>query len=300
MKKLLFIFNPRSGKAQIRNNLADIIDIFEKQGYRVCVHATKKKDDARDFVIENGAYYELIVCSGGDGTLNEVITGLMTFEKRPSLGYIPAGSTNDFSVGLKLSKNMIKAAKVAVRGKPFPVDVGTFNRKMFIYVAAFGAFADVSYKTPQERKNILGHTAYIVEALKSVRSIKAHHLTFKCDDTVIEGEFIYGMITNAVSVGGIRGITGSNVSLNDGLFEVMLIRKPKKPSDVQAIASALMGMEVQSECVIEMKASKIFVKNPDKISWALDGEYGGTPEKIVIYNHTRVVNIMASLGVKLF
>lgn len=300
MKKLLFIFNPYSGKAQIRSNLVRIIDIFEKEGYNVTIHSTQGKNDARNYVRENASFYDLVVCSGGDGTLNEVMSGMMCLEKKPELGYIPAGSTNDFSVGLKLSKNMIKAAKVAVKGKPFPVDMGTFNKKMFIYVAAFGAFTDVSYSTPQERKNMLGHTAYILEALKSVKKIKPHHLILKCDDEIIEGDFIYGMITNAVSVGGIKGITGNKVSLNDGLFEVLLIKKPKNPSDVQAIASALIGMEASSDCVKQFKASKIYVKNVDKAPWSLDGEYGGCPERIAIRNRKRVIKIMAGFGVRLF
>ena len=300
MKKLLFIFNPHSGKTQIKTKLVNIIDVFEKAGYRVSIHSTQGKHDAMNYVKANGSFYDLVVCSGGDGTLNEVMTGLMGLERRPNLGYIPAGSTNDFSVGMKLSKNMIKAAKVAVKGKPFPVDMGTFNEKMFIYVAAFGAFSDVSYRTPQGNKNMLGHTAYVLEALKSVRTIKPHHLIFKCDDQIIEGEFIYGMITNAVSVGGIKGITGNKISLNDGLFEVMLIKKPRNAADVQAIASALMGIETDSDCVSELKASKIYVKNIDKIPWSLDGEYGGSPEKIAIRNHKRVINIMSSFGVRLF
>ncbi len=298
LKKLLFIFNPYSGKALIKQNLVDILDIFIKEGYKVSVRSTQSKYDAMKYVKENASYYDLIVCSGGDGTLNEVMTGLMYHENKPELGYIPAGSTNDFSVGLKLPKNMIKAATVAVKGKPFPVDMGTFNKKMFIYVAAFGAFSEVSYKTSQGSKNMLGHTAYVLEALKSVRTIKAHHLIMKFDDNIIEGNFIYGMITNAVSVGGIKGIVGDKVSLNDGLFEVMLIKKPKNPADVQSIASALMGIKTESECVVECKASKIYIKNIDQIPWTLDGEFGGNPEKIVIKNHKRVINIMSGIGLK--
>lgn len=300
VKRLLFIFNPRSGKGQIRQNLSDIVDVFIKAGYRVNIHSTQGKNDAMKQVIKYGDRYNLIVCSGGDGTLSEVISGVMFLQKRPCISYIPAGSTNDFAAGLDIPKNMIKAAKVAVKGSASPIDIGTFNDKTFIYVAAFGAFTEVSYNTSQDTKNLFGHPAYIIEGLKSLPTLKKHHLTIKYNNKVIEDDFIYGMITNAVSVGGFRGITGQKVSLDDGLFECTLIKMPKNPIELQSIISVLLGMNTKSNKVIEFKTSKLYIKSEEHLPWVLDGEYGGSPDKIVIKNNRKTLNVMTNWERKFF
>ena len=195
MRKMLFIFNPRSGKAQIRNRLMDILDIFTKAGYEVSVHVTQRPKDAMEVAAARGNDADLIVCSGGDGTLNETISGMMLLDRIPDLGYIPAGSTNDFASSLKIPKNMIAAAHLAVEGEAYPVDIGSFcGDRNFVYIAAFGAFTEVSYLTPQDKKNMLGHQAYMLESVKSLTSIKSYRLRVESEEITLEGEFIFGMV----------------------------------------------------------------------------------------------------------
>lgn len=298
MKKMLFIYNPYSGKGLIKENLSDILSVFCSAGYQLEVRPTQRKFDAKEYVERYGFMYDRIVCSGGDGTLSEVITGMMTMDERPVLGYIPAGSTNDFSIGMKIPKKMVEAAEVAVRGLPVSIDIGGFNKKNFIYIAAFGVFTDVSYMTPQEMKNIMGHSAYILEAVTKLTGIKSYRMKVICDGKIYEDDFIYGMITNAVSVGGFRGITGKSVVLDDGLFEVTLIRKIRNPLEINAVLGCLLGMDVNSDAVISLKTSKIAFESEDKVPWVIDGEYGGAPRKLAIRNYNKAIDIMSGISKK--
>ncbi len=298
MKKMLFIYNPCSGKGLIKENLSDILNVFCVAGYQVEVRPTQKKLDAKEYVEKYGFMYDRIVCSGGDGTLSEVISGMMELEDKPVLGYIPAGSTNDFSIGMKIPKKMVDAAEVAVRGLPVAIDIGGFNRKNFIYIAAFGVFTDVSYMTPQEMKNIMGHSAYILEAVTKLAAIKPYRMKVTYDGKTIEEDFIYGMVTNAVSVGGFRGITGKSIVLDDGLFEVTLIKKLKNPIELQMVLANLLGMEVKSDAIISFKASKIVFESETKVPWVIDGEYGGAPRKLAIRNYNKAINIMSGISKK--
>ncbi|MDE6697865.1 MAG: YegS/Rv2252/BmrU family lipid kinase, partial [Lachnospiraceae bacterium] len=239
-KKLLFIYNAKSGKAKIRNKLVDIIDVFIKAGYRVESYQTQCPMDASAKIAKDGVDFDMIVCSGGDGTLNEVVSGTMKLENKPIIGYIPSGSTNDFGKTLGLYKDMVKSAKVAVNGRPVSVDVGEFNgNKNFVYIAAFGVFTDVSYQTPQNMKNILGHQAYIIEGIKSLPSIKAYRMKVEYENGRFEDEFIYGMISNSESAGGFKGISGKNVILDDGLYEGTFIRKPRSPIELTSIINSI-------------------------------------------------------------
>ena len=203
-KRLLFIYNPKAGKAQIRTKLADILDVFARNGYELTVCPTQKRDDARRIVAERSGDYELVVCSGGDGTLDETVTGMMQSGFRTPVGYIPAGSTNDFGGSLALPKNMVKAAETIVTGRNFPCDMGSFNEDIFVYIAAFGLFTDVSYETGQDMKNVLGHMAYILEGMKRLPSIRSYPMRVSYEDKIVVDDFIFGMVTNSVSVGGFR------------------------------------------------------------------------------------------------
>lgn len=290
-KKMLFIYNPRAGKAQIRSNLLDIIDTFVKAGYEVTAYPTQASGDAVKAVKERHAGYDIVVCSGGDGTLDEVVTGMMQCEKKLPIGYVPAGSTNDFANSLKIPKNMIKAADVVVRGRNFACDIGAFNEDSFIYVAAFGIFTNVSYETKQDIKNVLGHAAYLLEGVKTLPSVRSYPLKITCDDRMIEGEFLYGMITNSHSVGGFRGITGQNVQLNDGLFEVTLIRRPSNPLELNNIILALVDKRVKSEHIYSLTAARIVVDAKEPLAWTLDGEFGGDHLRAVIENKKKALEI---------
>lgn len=296
MKRLLFIYNPHSGKGMIKEHLSDIIDKFIKAGYRVELYPTQKKLDAKEKVIRWAEDFDMVVCSGGDGTLNEVVTGIMELDERPRIGYIPSGSTNDFAASIMLPKSMPEAADVVLKGLPLDVDIGGFNKKKFVYIAAFGAFTDVSYMTPQEMKNVLGHPAYIIEAVKKLTSLRSYKIKAEIDGKIIEDRYMFGMVTNSVSVGGFKGITGKGVVLDDGLFEVTLIKEPKNPIELQLILGALIGMDVKCDSMESFKTSKIEIETEEKIPWVLDGEYGGAPRKIVIKNYQHAIQIMTGIG----
>ena len=204
MKKMLFIYNPNSGMGLLKPKLSDVLDIFVKGGYEVTVYPTQKYHDAYQKTKSYEGEYDLIACSGGDGTLDEVVSGMMKRKGTTPIGYIPAGTTNDFARSLHISKNMLEAADTVVSGTPFPCDVGKFNGDYFVYIAAFGLFTDVSYETKQSMKNVLGHLAYILEGTKRIFNIPSYQIRVSYDGNVIEDEFIYGMVTNSRSVGGFK------------------------------------------------------------------------------------------------
>jgi len=299
-KKLLFIYNAKSGKAKMRTYLADVIDTFVKEGYRVEAYPTQSMGDARRKVNELGKKYDLIVCSGGDGTLNEVISGVMDIDKDPIIGYIPSGSTNDFAASIKLPKEITNSMKVAVKGTPISVDVGSFNEsRNFIYIAAFGIFTSVSYQTSQTLKNALGHTAYVIEGVKNIGEItKSYHMKFRFDGKVIEDNFIYGMITNTKSVGGFGNITGNNVVLNDGLFEVTLVKEVKNAVSLESVLEAMINTKKKSEYVYRFKTSSLTISSKEPVAWVLDGESGGSHKRVKINNHKKAVKIMSGLKKK--
>ena len=291
-KKMLFIYNPRAGKAKIRSNLLDIIDIFVKAGYEVTAYPTQEKGDGiRAVVQREPECYELVVCSGGDGTLDEVVTGMMQCSKRTPIGYVPAGSTNDFAGSLHIPKNMIQAAQTIVQGKAFGCDVGVFNDDVFVYIAAFGLFTDVSYETKQDIKNVLGHMAYILEGMKRISNIKSYYMKVAYEDRVIEGDFMFGMITNSISVGGFKNITGKYVMLDDGEFEVTLIKRPANPMELNMIMAALLNRNINTECMYCFKTSALrFIS--EEVAWTLDGEFGGRHREVSINNQKQALQIM--------
>lgn len=292
MKKLLFVVNGHSGKGQIKNKLLDIIDLMIKEGYHVQVHTTQEREDATKVVREQAKYYDLVVCSGGDGTLDEAVTGMMQSEVRTPLGYIPAGSTNDFANSLEIPKDMIQAAKTAVLGVPFSCDVGEFNGDYFIYVAAFGIFTDVSYATSQELKNALGHVAYILEGAKRLHTIKSYHMRVEYDGNEIEGDFLLGMITNSTSVGGFKNMTGKDVKLDDGMFEVTLIHKPKNIIELNTIIASLTNLKDETDLIDSFRADSVKFYSEEEIPWTLDGEFGGDHKEVQIKDHCKAVDIM--------
>ena len=294
MKKLLFIFNPHAGKGAIRGHLPGVLDAFTKEGYLVTAYPTQDKSDATQIAAELGREYDRVVCCGGDGTLSETIAGMLTLPEHPPLGYLPAGTTNDFSRNLSLPKTLEDAARVAATGIVRKCDVGSFNQKSFIYVAAFGAFTEVSYNTPQEFKNAFGHLAYLLQGVSRLGSIRGYHVTVSYDETELEGDFIYGMISNTVSVGGFKGLPTGDVSLDDGLFEVLLVRQPKTLAELQVIISTLLQQQKATEdgLVISFSASKVQVACQEPLPWTLDGEYGGDPTCAEIQNNHQAISLI--------
>ena len=283
MKKVLFIYNPKAGTGLIRSNLSYILEEMIKKEYEITIHPTRTAEDARETTSTMGALYDMIICSGGDGTLDQVVEGMQKGGFRRQLGYIPAGSTNDFAASLGLSRDMRRAARDIVEGTEFDCDIGRLNDDYFIYVAAFGAFTDVAYKTSQEWKNALGHLAYILEGVKSLSNLKSWKMSFVSEEYSGEGEFLYGMVTNSNSVGGFKGITGQDVTLNDGKFEVTLIRNTDNIIIWAGIINALLTGE-ENEYVISFKTSHLEVFSETPIPWTRDGEYGGSHTHAVIDN----------------
>ena len=281
-RKVFFVYNPHAGKERIRSNLLDIIDILSRAGYEITVHPTMERGDAREAVggLEDG--YEMVVCAGGDGTLNEVLSGMLDGKKDIPVGYIPAGSTNDFAISLGIPSQMMRAADVIVSGKRFRCDVGAFNDRYFVYVAAFGLFTDVSYDTDQNLKNAFGHSAYIMEAAKRLGEVKSYRLKASFNGMTIEGDFMFGMITNSTSVGGIKRITGSQVDLSDGEFEGLFIRTTRTPLEFQEVLRAFVVGKGDAQYVYTFKTSHIVIEAGTRVDWTLDGEYGGSLKKAEI------------------
>lgn len=294
MKKLLFVFNPFSGKAQIKNHLFEIVDTMVKAGYEVTVYPTQCAGDAKEKVQREAGNYDLVVCSGGDGTLDETVTGIMNCEKKVPLGYIPAGSTNDFATSLGIPKDMAEAAAIAVNGTPFSCDIGSFNGDNFVYVAAFGLFTAVSYKTSQEWKNLLGHAAYLLEGIKSLHEIPSFLMQVEFNNCCIQDEFIYGMITNSTSVGGFKGMTGSHVKLDDGVFEVTLIKKPRNPIELNEIIASLINLVDDTNMIYSFKTRNVKFISKKPVAWTLDGEYGGDHVEVEISNQMQAIDIIVA------
>lgn len=292
MKKMLFVYNPNAGKGLLKPKLADVLDIFVKAGYEVVVYPTQGYRDGYKKIRSMEEKFDLVVCSGGDGTLDEVVTGMMKRKNRIPIGYIPTGTTNDFASSLHISKDILSAADTAVHGKAFACDVGTFNQDIFVYVAAFGLFTDVSYQTNQSLKNSIGHAAYVLEGAKRLSHIPSYKIKIKHDGEVIEGEFMIGMVTNSKSVAGFKGITGKKVRFDDGEFEVMLIKKPKNPVELQEIITSMLIESFDTEYMYTFKAKNITFEAEGEIPWTLDGEFGGQHDFVEICNRKQALEIM--------
>ncbi|MEF9941521.1 MAG: YegS/Rv2252/BmrU family lipid kinase [Lachnospiraceae bacterium] len=294
MKKLLFVYNPRAGTEVLKTKLAEIIDIFVKADYEVVAYPTQAYKDGYRKISTFTEDYDLLVCSGGDGTLDESVTGMMGREKQIPIGYIPTGTTNDFANSLHISKDVLKAAYTAVHGTVFRCDIGAFNKDVFVYIAAFGLFTDVSYQTTQEMKNVLGHLAYILEGTKRLFNIPSYRIKVVHDGITIEDEFVFGMVTNSRSVGGFRNMIGKNVVFDDGEFEVSLIKTPKNPIALQEIVAALLVEQIDSKHMYTFKASRITFESIEEIPWTLDGENGGEHDIVIIENRKKKLQIVVN------
>ena len=293
MKRLLFIYNPHAGKELLKPKLSDIIDIFVKAGYEVVAYPTQSYRDAYRKVSEyDSDEYDLVVCSGGDGTIDEVVTGMMQRDKREPIGYIPTGTTNDFANSLHIPKGLLRAADNAVNGTLFPCDVGKFNDDIFVYIAAFGLFTDVSYQTKQEMKNVLGHLSYVLEGTKRLFNVPSYRIKVTHDGETLEDEFIFGMVTNSRSVGGFRNMIGKQVVFDDGLFEVTLIKTPKNPLALQEIVASLLIEQVDTKHMYSFKTGRITFESLEEIPWTLDGEFGGAHDEVTVENLNRQLRIM--------
>ena len=284
MKNMLFVFNPNSGKAQLKNSLMKIIQIFSNADYEVTVYPTKAALDGYEKIKASKGLYDIIVCSGGDGTLNEVVSAVITYgDEKVPIGYIPSGSTNDFAKSLGIPSDKIRAAYNVVSGESFSCDIGIINdRRYFNYVAAFGAFTEVSWNTPQKTKNALGHNAYILEGIRQVGNLKPYQVRFSFDDEEIAGECIYAMVYNSFSVGGMKNISGQNVELDDGKLNLMIVYRPDNAVDFSVMLADLVTKNPNSKFIANYEISDLIVESDSDIDWVLDGEYGGSHKKVHI------------------
>jgi len=293
-KKLLLIMNPLAGTKKANRYLTDILVLFGKNGYRCEVYLTEAAGEAKSYVRDNAKNFDLVVAIGGDGTFNEVISGVLKSGADVEIGYIPAGSTNDFANSLKLSKNILTAAEDIMCGNPKQIDVGSFNGREFSYVASFGAFTEASYKTPQNAKNSLGHLAYALEGIKDIMNLKSKHLRITADDTVIEDDFIFGAICNSTSLGGVINLDPELVDLSDGLFEILLVRLPKDLFELNEILTAISSKKYKTKMITFLSAKNITVETSENINWTLDGEYASGEEKIEIKNLNKAIKLITN------
>lgn len=288
-KRILVIANPRAGLGKIKASLFSVVDIFSKAGYEVTVYPTKEQNDAFNRVKEGIEGFDRIVVCGGDGTLNEVVSGVVSSGIDATIGYIPAGTLNEWSSGLKISRNILEAAEDIVNGNIRELDVGCFDDRYFTYTASFGAFTEASYSAPQEIKNVIGQAAYFFEGIKSIGHIKPITLELEADGKVVKGDFLFGAISNSHSVGGVLKLDENIVNLNDGYFEVLLIRNPDSLQELQKMVDGILKKDFDRKGLEFFKASHIKVKSKKLIDWTLDGEHARGGKETVIENlHNRM------------
>ncbi len=285
---MLLIVNPVSGKMKTKSYC--LPSFFPT--YRVTEYQTKDGLSTEEYVRDNAAAYDIVVCAGGDGTLNRVISGLMRLKNPPPLGYLPSGTTNDFATALGIPREIPRAAEAILCGKPTPTDIGSFNSRYFSYVASFGAFTNSSYNAPQQNKNRLGHFAYVLEAMRDFSSLAPRRMTIETEDEVIRGDYIFGAVSNSTSLGGLLRLPTRDVSYHDGLFEVLLIPMPRSATDLQQIVFSLVRQQYNPDYIRFFKTRRLTVSMETIIPWSLDGEYEPGARRIEIKNHTCAISLI--------
>lgn len=293
MKKMLIIMNPYAGTRQANRYLAGIIDIFCSAGFDVNIAMTQKAGEGEQLAKERASGNDMIVAIGGDGTFNEVVAGVLKSGCNIEIGYIPGGTTNDFASSVGLDKTILDAAESIINGKVMHLDIGDFNGRYFSYVASFGAFTSTSYDVPQSLKNAIGHAAYILSGIADVVNIKPLHLKVVSKDEVYEDDYVFGAICNSTSMGGIINLKTDDVDMNDGLFEVMLIKSPKNILDLNSIIFAL-TTQSYADCdqITFFSSEKVEITAPPDMPWTLDGEYQEGTDKIVVENIYDAIRLM--------
>lgn len=291
-KKMMLIVNPVAGKQEARKNLSEIVQIFTNGGYMVTVYMTGKRGDASEYAARYGVNYDIIVCSGGDGTMNETVTGIIRGGLSVPVGYMPSGSFNDFAEYQRLSKNILRAAKDIVKGAPRPVDVISFNGRYFINAADFGAFTWLPYTTPQQSKNTLGAYAYLLEGIKDISKVHSEHLKLYANGGVYEGDYLFGIICNATMLAGVLSRKGRIIQSDDGIFEVGMVRMPESPLDFQEILQALRMEDLSDPHITFFKTNRLTIESDGTVDWSLDGERERAGESVELEDmHSRITLI---------
>lgn len=283
-KRLLLILNPTSGKMAGKRHLAEVVEAFGRGGYAPTVYVTTHRGHGAELAREYGGEADLVVCLGGDGTFNEVVSGMLSAGHTTPLGYIPCGSTNDFAASIGLKKTIPEATEAILKGEPHTYDVGLFDDRYFSYVASFGAFTRTSYATSQSVKHMLGHLAYVLGGIKEVAKIRSWHVRFRVDEKEIEGDYLFGAISNSTSVGGVLTLRQDVVDMNDGLLELLLVKKPHNPKELSACVTALLKKNYDSPMLEFCSGSSFRVEADECMDWTLDGEWGKGKAEITVQN----------------
>ena len=292
MKKLLFIMNPFAGQRRANKFLPDILLLFRQAGYEIQIHMTNGTGDAMEAARLYGPVKDLVVCCGGDGTMNETVTGLIRSGAQVPIGYIPAGTTNDFASSLKLSHNPLQAAKDILEGEPVPYDVGKFGQRYFSYVASFGAFTKSSYIVPQNIKNALGHTAYVLGGISELSQIRKEHIRMEIDGQVVEDDFLFGAICNSTSIGGILTLDPKQVDMGDGLFEVMLVRAARNLTEITECITAVQTQKYNCSMITFRAAREVRIYADPTMPWTLDGEKEEGHAEVTVNNLHHAIHLM--------
>ena len=291
-KKLLMIVNPRAGRNKSRGPLYDAAAILSGRGYLLRIHNTVAPGDARDLARREGGNYDAVVAVGGDGTLNEVVSGLMKLDNPPPLGYMPQGSTNDFAASLRLSSEPPEAAAVIAQSSGRKLDIGQWNRRYFVYVASFGAFTRTSYSAPQNVKNALGHFAYVLEGVKDLGSLRPYPIRLNADGENLDGEYLFGAVCNTLSIGGIVKLAPEHVALDDGKFELLLAPNPRTPADLQDLMISAVNQDYAGKGFVFRHVSSIRIETEEALPWSLDGEYAPGAPKVEISNRRQAISML--------
>lgn len=292
MKHILFIYNPVAGTGKVKKNLYEIVDFYNSNNCLITLCPLIKLTDFSSALKFNE--FDIIVCSGGDGTLSLLLSFYKQYHLHTPIAYVPSGSTNDYAYSLGIPCDFMKALSTTLYGNINSFDIGKFADKYFIYVAAFGIFTNVSYNTPQSSKNLLGHTAYILESIRQLSEIKSYDMTIQTTEQTYTGSFILGLVTNSLSIGGFKTLLPGDVKLDDGKFEVILIKKPQNIIELHGIISALVYEKLENNPhIIYFKTNLLKISTSDEVAWTLDGEYGGTQKEVEILNLSREIQIIS-------
>ena len=291
-KKLLMIVNPSAGRSKSRGPLFDAASILSQAGYLISIHNTACAGDAAETAAREGENYDVIVAVGGDGTLNEVVSGVLRLERPPMLGYLAQGSTNDFASSLHISNKPAVAAAAIAKASPRQLDIGRWNSRRFVYVDSFGAFTRSSYSAPQAAKNALGHFAYILEGMKDLNTLRPYQVRLTADGEVLDGEYLFGAVCNSTSIGGLMKLDPERVVLDDGKFELLLVPNPRTALDLQNLVVALLNQQYDSEGLVFRHVSSIHLETEEDLPWSLDGEYAPSAAKVNIHNHQAALRML--------
>ena len=293
-KKLMLIINPAAGKGSYKVNLGDALHVLDMGGYRTSLFFTAGRGDATEFARAYAKDFDTVACIGGDGTLSEVISGLMALPSPPPLGYIPMGTANDVATTLNLPKNdTIAAARRIVHGAAHPFDVGGFgDNSYFAYIAAFGAFTEVSYATPQNQKRVLGHLAYVLQGAMQLPKIESYKTRVEYEGGTIEGDFLYGSVSNSTSMAGIVHLRDDLVCLGDGLSELVLVRNPGSLAEFRSIVEGVLLQNYDNENLLILHTRKARFSFEKPVAWTRDGEAGGAYQEIELCNYHRPIQLI--------